>query len=485
MKRLAERFFRWFCHPDYYAEIQGDLEEMYQRRLKERKRWVQWRYLLQVLTLLRPSLIRSFPQLYLTNPAMLRHYFNISTRVLLRHKFYSAINILGLAVGMGIALLIYQYIHFELSYDNFHTDAEDIYRITQTAIKEGEIIGEGVDVTWALGPRGKETIPEVLDYVRVQFQEVGMVLANPTKNDPFQEDNIWFADSNFFQMFNFPLIYGNPKLALAEKRNIVISQPMATKYFGEADPYGEVLRISGEWASGDYIVRGVLAPLPANSHLQFDFLLPMQLLLEEDRTYQEDEGWVWENFTTYVQLNESASLATVASKFDRLIDANIGEKLARASLSVKTGFQPLVDIHLKSDHLSGDFSTNNGDIQDIQFFALITAFILVMAWVNYINLSTARAIHRAKEVGVRKSVGALKGQLMGQFMTESLLINSLAAVLSVGIAFLALPVLNDVIGEKLSFSVFTRSRILGDSLASNRLRCVAFRLVSRFGIIFI
>lgn len=144
IKRFADHFFRWFCHPDYYDEIAGDLEEIYQRNTEEGQRFVEWMYFFQVIGLFRPSLIRSFPQIYLTQPAMFRHYFNISTRTLLRHKLYTAINILGLAVGIGVCLLIYQYIHFELSYDQFHEDAENIYRLTQTTIRNGESQGTGV-----------------------------------------------------------------------------------------------------------------------------------------------------------------------------------------------------------------------------------------------------------------------------------------------------------------------------------------------------
>ena len=179
IKRFADRFFHWFCHPDYHSEIQGDLEEMYQRDTERGERFTQWRYLLRVLGLFRPSLIRSFSRYLLTNPSMFRHYFRISTRVLLRHKLYTTINILGLAVGMGVCSLIYQYIHFELSYDRFHANAERTYRLTQAVTGNGEHQGAGVYTTYALGPYGKESIPEVEEVVRIRPDDVGMVVANP------------------------------------------------------------------------------------------------------------------------------------------------------------------------------------------------------------------------------------------------------------------------------------------------------------------
>ncbi len=452
IKRLADRLFRWFCHPDYYDEIVGDLEEMYHRSIHTNARFVQWRYLFQVLSLFRPGLIRSFLQISLTNPAIFLHYIHISTRILLRQKFYSLINILGLAVGLGVCLLIYQYIHFELSYDQFHKKAENIYRLTQTTIRNGEQLGTGVYTTYALGPRSKETIPEIKEFVRVHPQEEGLILINSEKNVRHQEDKLWYVDSNFLLMFDFPLKYGDQKTILDDKHSIVITEPMAIKYFGYINPVGKLLRISGGTLSGDFIVTGVLNSLPVNSHLQFDFLLPMTFLLEHWRMYSEGDGWGWDNFVTYVTVNEDVNLDEVRKKFDQLIKTYKGEELNQTNFAWKIDFQPLADIHLKSDY-SRDLAINHGDIQIIHSFSIIALLILLMAWGNFINLSTAQAIHRAKEVGVRKSIGALRSQLISQFILESALINLVAALLSIGIAYLTLPILNSIIGIELTFSV--------------------------------
>ncbi len=384
---------------------------------------------------------------------MFSHYFKISTRMLLRHKLYYAINILGLAVGMGVCLLIYQYIHFELSYDRFHDNAENIYRLTQTTIRNGENQGTAVYTTRALGPTGKESIPETKDFVRVRPDDVGLIVINPKNDEKHQENGIWYTDDNFLQIFNFPLQFGNPATALNGMNNIVLTQSMATKYFGDADPIGEVLKISAGTLSGDFIVTGVLEELPMNSHLQFDFLLPMAFLLEHWRLYKDqDNGWEWNDFVTYVAFDKNADLDEVSEKYDQLVASHTGEEVAKSNAALKIGFQPLTDIHLKSD-FPKDLTSNQGDIQNIQFFTIIALFILLMAWINYINLSTARAMHRAKEVGVRKSIGALKRQLVSQFMVESFLVNCLAALLSVGVAFLSLPVLNNIIGKELTFDI--------------------------------
>lgn len=449
IKRFAHRLFQWFCHPDYYAEIQGDLEELYQRNVKSNMHFAQWRYLFQVLGLFRPSLIRTFPHITLIHPAMFRHYFNISSRILLRHKFYSLINILGLAVGMGVCLLIYQYIHFELSFDKFHANAQNIYRLTQTSIRNGEALETGVFTTYALGPTAKEDIPEVEDFVRVHPQEEGPVMINPKTNQGFQEDNLWYVEQNFLQMFDFPLKYGNPELALDDKQSMVITEQMAIKYFGDINPVGKELRMSLGVRSGHFIVTGVLKNLPANSHLQFDFLIPIAFILEKHR---DSEGWEKSDFVTYIKLNDAAKVDHVSKKFDQLIDNHARGNTEALSSKWKIGFQQLTDIHLKSDYPK-DLVKNNGNIQHVQFFAIIAVFILLMAWANYTNLSTARAMQRAKEVGVRKSIGALKKQLISQFIIESALINAVAALLSIGIAYFTLPLLNNIIGKELAFNV--------------------------------
>ena len=383
---------------------------------------------------------------------MFRHYFRISARLLLRHKLYTAINILGLAVGMGVCLLIYQYIYFELSYDRFHPGADHTYRLTQTVTRNGEQQGTGVSTTYALGPYGKEAIPEVEAVVRIRPDEVGMVVTNPERHEPHQEHGIWYVDSSFFRMFDFPLRYGDQELALASEHGMVITEPIAEKYFGNGNPVGKPLSISAGSLSGDFTVTGVLQPLPTNSHLQFDFLLPMRFLLERWGPYQRDGGWSWDDLVTYVTLNKSADVEEVGKKFDQVIATHVGEELARSSTRWNIGLQPLTDIHLKSD-FPKDLASHHGDIQHVRFFAIVGLFILLIAWVNYINLSTARAIHRAKEVGVRKSVGARKMQLIGQFMMESALINALAVLLALGMAFLMLPMLNNIIGKELSLTV--------------------------------
>jgi putative ABC transport system permease protein len=211
---------------------------------------------------------------------MLQHYLKIAYRNLNRNKFFTLINIFGLSVGMGVCLLIYQYVHFELSYDQFHSNSPNIYRLTQTTFRNGENLGEGVFTTLGLGPAGKESIPEIMDFGRVHDLDIDLVISNPEKNEPHLENNLWYVDSSFMKIFDFPLKYGNRQSAFSEKYSIVITEEIALKYFGHINPIGKAIKVSGGVLSGVYKVTGVMNSLPANSHLQFDFLLPLAHLLE-------------------------------------------------------------------------------------------------------------------------------------------------------------------------------------------------------------
>ncbi|MDW7694451.1 FtsX-like permease family protein [Flammeovirgaceae bacterium SG7u.111] len=453
IKKLANRLFKWFCHPDFYDEIEGDLEEMYQRNLKNGVAKANWQYFFQVLGLFRPSLMRSFFHQPLFNVHMFSNYFKISFRILVRQKFYSAINIVGLAVGMGVCLLIFQYLHFEMSYDTFHENADNLYRITQTVKKNGEVTSKGIDVTYGLGASIKEEIPEVRKVVRVNPQELGLIVINEENDVRHQENNMWYVEDNFLEVFNFPLKYGAKETVLADMHSIVLTEQLAQKYFGDTNPIGKELKVSGGSLTGDFIVTGVLEKLPENSHLQFDLLMPIQFMLSHWRMYKESDGWKWQDFTTYVAIDKTQNLGETAAKIDQLVRVHLGGALKEFNIEVNSGFQAVPDIHLTSDGLNGEIAKNNGNSENILYFAIIGIFILVIAWINYVNLSTARAMHRAKEVGVRKSIGAKRRQLVSQFLVESVLINVLAAVLALGIAYYLLPVLSAIVGKEISFAI--------------------------------
>ena len=377
----------------------------------------------------------------------------IAIRNLFKHKAFSFINIFGLAIGMGVCLVIYQYIQFELSFDKFHNNASDIFRITISEFKNDAKNSTQVTTPFGLGVGAKETIPEIRYSIRTHPQIFGAVVTNPEHDKPFLEEKMLFVDREFLEVFNFSLKQGSQEKVLTDKYNLVITEAMAEKYFGTGiDPVGKILKVTDGWADGDFIITGVLNPLPPNSHFVFDFLMPMQTLLEKGN-YKGGNGWGRNNFVTYLTLDKNASIETVEDKLDQVILKNIGERLTTGGVELKTNLQSITDLHLNSDFLY-DPVTNNGSLRNIQMISIIAVFILFLAWVNFINLTTARSIERAKEVGIRKIIGAMRKQLIFQFMLESFLLNLIAGILSILLAFILLPVLNNITGNELTFDIF-------------------------------
>ncbi len=384
---------------------------------------------------------------------MLRHHIKTSIRGLFRNKFSSSINVLGLSIGMGVCLAIFQYIHFEFSYDKFHVKAQNTYRLTLTKIKDGE---ESLQArtSYALGAAGKEEIPGIEQFVRIHPQYFGAVITNPEQHKVFQEEeeDVLFVDSVFLEVFNFSLRQGDPEKVLDDKYSIVITAEMAEKYFGPGiDPIGKILKVDG-WAAKDFIVTGVLNALPANSHLKFNFLIPMASLMETGE--YDKSGWGRTNFFTYITVNENASIESIEKKLDQVAISHFGKSLAAYNEKWKINLQPITEVHLKSSGLSYDFVPISGNLQEVKAFSTIAVFILIIAWVNFINLSTSRSMERAKGVGVRKAMGAFQKQLMHQFLVESLLINFIAAILSIIIAFGVLSILINITGKELTFIIF-------------------------------
>ena len=235
-------------------------------------------------------------------------------------------------------------------------------------------------------------------------------------------------DSTFLDVFTYELRLGDPSTALDRPSTIVISNEMAHKYFGKENPMGKALTLSGGGADGDYEVTGILNEVPQNSHFTFDFLINIHNLLQ-NRQYKNDDGWGWNNFVTYIQLHPQSDLKAVHDKMPAFIEKYRGKDLAESNSKLTITLQPIRNIHLHPG-LDNESSATTS-VNTIYFFVLISIFILAIAWVNYINLATARAMERAREVGVKKSIGAYKGQLISQFFFESVLVNFLGVALAV------------------------------------------------------
>jgi len=381
---------------------------------------------------------------------MLKNYFKVAFRSLWKNKGYSAINIFGLAIGIGTCLLISLYVLDELSYDKFNKNASRIYRI-DADIKFG---GDEQKLAVCPDPMAFTMVkdyPEVENAVR--FRNYGPSLVKKG-NENIKEEKIIYADSTLFDVFTLPMISGNPKKALAEPNTVVITENIARKYFNSTNVVGKVLRFDNK---NDYKITGVIKQVPRNSHFNFDFFIALAGVEEANRNV-----WLSFNFNTYLLLRKDADVASFQKKFDRIMAKYMWpqaeefmhinqEDFKKSGNYINLSLTPLTAIHLRSDRIAE--LAPNSDVQVVYIFSIIAVFILLVACINFMNLSTARSANRAKEVGVRKVLGTQRKNLISQFLTEAVVMSLIAFVFAVGIALLLLPYLNGLALKNLSFSV--------------------------------
>jgi putative ABC transport system permease protein len=381
---------------------------------------------------------------------MLNNYIKVAIRNLLRQKGFSFINILGLALGITCTALIGMWVNDELSYDRFHADFDRMYRITAT-LPEMKVHAAVSSAPLALAI--KNEIPEVDEAVRISGLNSDLIQVGDVR---FEEKGVMYADSNFFRVFTFPFIKGDSERALQNPEGIVITEEMAMKYFGSTDVLEKTIRKNSK---DDFTVTGVIANIPDNSHLQFDFVQPMRFLA---RTNNDLKNNVWDNFNyyTYIKLNGKAqqsksAIADLEKKMQAIYRKN------EAVLKVGFVLQPLARVHLYSNFLAD--IPGHGNAQNVYIFMIVAVFILVVACLNFMNLATARAARRAKEVGLRKVVGAIRPHLIGQFLAESLIVALVSLVLALLIIWLVLPYFNTLGGKNLALD-FMNVKIMGGLL---------------------
>jgi len=385
---------------------------------------------------------------------MIRNYITVAWRNLLKYKAISFIMILGLASSVAAFLLITQYVFSEFSFDQFHTNADHIYRIRLDDYKQGVLTSSSVISYHAEAPAIKEAFPEVENFVRLHRADGMISYRRPTGElVSYHEKKAFYADSSLFNVFSFPLLRGSVNRVLRRPESVVISETMALKYFGRENPVGKTLRLSSDWQGGDYLVEGVFADIPANSHIHFDFVFSIQNLIKNQQF--ATRGWYWTNFYTYLLLKPGTSPKTLESRLSGIIEKHIGKQLRKYKIRQSFVLQPLTSIHLYSQTASEVEA--NGQIGIVYVLILVAFLILAIGWLNYINLSTARGVERAKEVGLRKALGSEKQQLIQQFFVESLGINLLSVLIGSGLFLLAQIIVNDGIQSTNGFSMAQNS----------------------------
>lgn len=372
---------------------------------------------------------------------MWKNFLIITYRNLTRHSFYSFINIFGLAIGLTAGFLILQHVHYQLSYDNFFENKENIYRVQTDRLKDGEMATQ-----WAAGCAGvglhmKEDFPEVIDFVNMHSS--GAEISYNQKY--FQPESPYYTGKAFFKVFSVPLLRGVDSLVLKEPFTVVLNETMAKKMFGDEDPMGKIIVMNDD---NEFKVTGIFQDFPENSHMNFDVLYSFATYVaftsEQART-----AWQWDGFLNYVVLHPGTDPDKLSKKFPEFIQQRQGEELAQYGAGMEFVLQPLDKIHLISNYRQEIKAT--GDERATYFLLIIGMFVLFIAWINYINLTTARSLSRAREVGIRKVMGSFKTQLVRQFMFESFFINLVAFVVATILVIILFPFFNEFAGRSASY----------------------------------
>lgn len=389
---------------------------------------------------------------------MIRNYFRIAFRNLWRNKSFSAINISGLAIGIATCLIIMLFVTNELSFDRYNRKADRIVRV----VFKGFIQGEAMKEAFVMPPTAqtlKADYPEVQEATRLRRAGAPRIIYG---DKSLKEENVAYVDSNFFQVFTLPFLKGDPQTALVQPDGVVISQTVAKKYFGDEEPLGKILNFS-DWKT-TCKVMGVMKDMPTNSHFHCGIFLSMAGLPESRKA-----SWMTSEFYTYLVLPAGYDYKKLEAKLPATVDKymapqlqkSVGMSLAdfrRKGNDIGLYLQPLTDIHLHSD-LNFELEPS-GDIRWVYIFGAIAFFMLAIAGINFVNLSTAGAARRAREVGIRKVLGSLKGELIRQFLMESIMLTVIALVLALSFVQLALPLFNELAGKKLSLGLLSNPWLL-------------------------
>ncbi len=380
---------------------------------------------------------------------MIRNYFKVAFRSMWRQKQGTVINILGLSVGMAVCILIVLYVQDELSFDRFHANAERIYRIAGEYDQGGDALNRSAITTYLLGDDLEEGFSAIEEIVRIDNFSGALVTY---QDQQYIEEEVYYVDSTFLDIFSFPLLEGNTQTALNAPNSVILSQAMAGKYFKSTSVIGETLTF---FDTLSVVVTGVMENMPSNSHLQADFLVSMKTI---ESLYPQ---WVFENRTgtshyTYALLAEGADTETLAAQINQHVVENWGEDAVRQR---QYFLQALTDIHLRSQ-LIGEISPN-GDIRYIYLFSVVALLIVLIASINYINLATAYAMKRSKEVGVRKALGAFKKQLVIQFLSEAVLVVVIAFVVAGFLAELSMPLFREITGKDTTLNFLDNFSMIG------------------------
>jgi putative ABC transport system permease protein len=427
---------RMFPDEDFYTTI-SDLEEEFLHLLSEKgsfyaKLW----YWLQLL----PAFAYSFTHKTKWSFIMFKNYLKIAFRNLKRQKGFSFINITGLSIGMACSILIFMYVFYEFSYDRFYENSENIYLVANKGFYIDFSVDRWTSTPALLAGELRNNYPEIKQVTRVNFQQRSLITANMRN---FFENEIIASDKYFFQVFSHEFITGNPETALKDPNSAVISQQIAEKYFGTENPYGKNLSIG----NNDFNITGVIKNVPRNTHLYFEIIISNHHITW---LFEKEQSWLNISCTNYLTLQENYSPAQLEAKLDILVKKNIKPLLKEKNNWWRMYLQPLSDIYLY-------YQTK---ISNVYIFLSIGVFILLIACINFVNLSTARYTGRAREVGIRKVIGSKRTQLIKQFLSESVLLSLISLILAVILIHAFFPFYSDLINRPLDINFLYNFKVL-------------------------
>jgi ABC-type antimicrobial peptide transport system permease subunit len=460
--KFAHRFFRWYCHPKLFKYIEGDLLELHEERVKSfGKAKADLNFLIDVVLLFRPGIIRPAEGTHhLTTYGMYKSYLKISWRNILKSKGYSFINIAGLAIGMASMMLIMLYIQDERKYDTFHQNSPHTYRIVVDWIAPDGSIKQHSGITGLFqAPKFQSGIPEIANGVRWQTDTKTLRVGNELSDQP-----VFLADPSFFSVFSFPLLVGDSATALKEPHSIVLTEERALVLFNTTQALGKTIDIKVGEGFEPYQVTGVVKSIPTNSSLHFEMIFPLEV---EPREYENNENWFNAFLNTFIVLHPTTNPSDVEVKMNQLFEVDAAASIQmmkekyNVSDRVKFRLQKLTDIHL-----SEEFPATNGlrDASNPMYTYIlggISIFIILIACINFVNLSLARSLRRAKEIGVRKVVGGNKIHLALQFLIESYILCFLSFVMAIVLVQAALPLFNQLATKSILLSSFLDVQIIG------------------------
>ncbi len=419
--RWLLRFFRWYCHPDYQEDIEGDLMERFENKVEEKGiKAAKWGIIKDVIQLFRPGIIRSLEGNYQLNQySMFRNYFKTAYRSMARNSLFTVINVVGLAVSMSVGLLMISFISDLLSYDNFHEKKDRIYRVITTSQNTDRPPVDLASTSVRAGYKIKETISGIEEVTQLRRGFGGDAEVGESK---IPLGGLW-ADNSFLKVFSYPLLQGDPATALLEPYSLVLTEKSAKKLFGKTDVLGEMVKFD----DANYIVTGVLQDIPKLSYIKFESLVSFATV-EIQMPDSEGDFLGWSTFTenyTYLVLPKNRDLQTLQASLDQLCAA---ENSALENQKINLSLQPLDQISISN--IQANELGHTMDLTAILVLVALTFIVILSAGFNYTNLSIARSLKRSREVGIRKVIGALKRQVMMQFITESVMISLLALVFS-------------------------------------------------------